>query len=120
MGPSPLMIDLEHENLIPIRDVPRQIPPRRSGRRVHVSAVYRWIGRGLRGAKLEAIKIGGTTYTSLEALQRFGERLGANPVDRPSADVATPRARQREIEQAARAVEKELRITPATPEASPP
>ena len=106
------MIDLEHENLIPIRSVPRRIPPRRNGRRVHISAVYRWVSRGVRGVRLEAIKIGGTAYTSLEALQRFGDRLNADTGGQAHPDVVTPRARQREIERAARAVEKELGLAP--------
>ena len=69
------MIDVTGENLIPIRDVPGLLPPRPTGRRVHLSVVYRWIGRGIRGVRLEAIRIGGTTYTSAEALQAFAQHL---------------------------------------------
>lgn len=93
------MIDIERESLVSIRDVPRQIPPRRSGRRVHISAVYRWLGRGVRGVKLEAIKIGGTTYTSLEALQRFAERL-SEPSTQPRSG-PTSSTRKRQIDRAA-------------------
>ena len=71
------MIDISQETLLPIREVPRHLPPRPNGKRVHISAVYRWTQRGIRGAVLEAIRIGGSTYTSTEALQRFAERLSA-------------------------------------------
>jgi hypothetical protein len=67
------MIDVQNEHLIAIRDLPAHLPRRPNGRKVHVSACYRWIRRGVRGAKLEAVRIGGTTYTSLEALQRFAD-----------------------------------------------
>lgn len=73
------MIDVFNEHLVPIRDVPRLLPPQRTGRPVHLSAVYRWIGRGLRGVRLEAVKVGGSTYTSAEALQRFADQLSARP-----------------------------------------
>lgn len=65
------MINISTEHLIPIRDVPRHLPPRPTGRRVHISAVYRWIQRGVHGNRLESIKIGGMVYTSFEALMRF-------------------------------------------------
>lgn len=69
------MIDLKAETLVALRDVPRLLPRRRNGRSAHLSAIYRWIGRGVSGTVLESIRIGGVTYTSLEALQRFAEQL---------------------------------------------
>ena len=64
------MIDISAETLIPLREAPRRLPPRPNGKRVHISACYRWISRGVRGVHLESIKVGGSTYTSLEALQQ--------------------------------------------------
>ena len=69
------MIDVASENLVPLRDVPRCLPLRPNGKRLHISAVYRWTLRGIRGVVLETVRIGGTTYTSREAIQRFSERL---------------------------------------------
>ena len=66
------MIDMNDENLIALRDVPRMLPKRPTGKRLHISAVYRWRKRGIHGKKLETVTVGGTTYTSIEALQRFG------------------------------------------------
>lgn len=78
------MIDIGNEQLVSLRDVPKLLPTRSSGKRVHISAVYRWVQRGVRGNRLEVIRVGGTTYTSREALQRFASspaqpRQGANP-----------------------------------------
>ncbi len=72
-----LVIDVIHENLIPLREAPKRIPPRPSGKRIHISACYRWASRGVGGVVLETVKIGGTRYTSDEALQRFADALGS-------------------------------------------
>jgi hypothetical protein len=69
------MIEVTTESLIPLHDVPRRLPPRCNGKRIHISAVYRWIQRGVRGVRLESVKIGGTGYTTAEALQRFADQL---------------------------------------------
>lgn len=102
------MVDLTNESLLPICEVPRRLPLRANGKRVHISAVYRWIRRGVRGVHLESIKIGGSTYTSIEALQRFGDQLANGPVEAAVTDVAPSRTRQREIERAAKALQEEL------------
>lgn len=102
------MIDLSTEHLIPIRNVPHRLPPRPTGRRVHISAVYRWIQRGVRGVQLETIRIGGTSYTSIEALQRFADRQSQPAATEPVTPTAVVRRRQREIEAAARQVEEIL------------
>lgn len=67
---------------------------------VHVSTVWRWALRGVRGHRLESFSLGGRRYTTREAFERFiartnGERLPASQ---------TPRQRQRDID----AVEHEL------------
>ena len=76
-----------------------------NGKQVHVTTVYRWINHGVRGFRLESIKVGGTTYTSVEAMQRFAEGLGP-----PATLSALPYslARQREIERAAHEVNEML------------
>ena len=67
---------------------------------MHISACYRWIQRGVRGAKLEAIRVGGSTYTSMEAIQRFADRLGAPGAPVAATRQATTRTRQKQIDQA--------------------
>lgn len=64
-------------------------------------------GGGVRGVRLEAVTIGGTTYTSREAIQRFSERLsGANAA--PQLVNPASRTRQRQLEQTHWSVSKEL------------
>ena len=65
-----MMIELSSETPITIAEVPLHIP-RRHGRMVHYSTVYRWMTKGVRGRKLESLLIGGVRYTTLEALARF-------------------------------------------------
>lgn len=103
------MIDIANEQLIPIREVPRRLPPRPTGRPVHISAVYRWVQRGIRGTCLEAIRIGGNTYTSIEALQRFGNRLNeaSNGTQQATSPIRTV-TRQKQIDQATRQLEQIL------------
>ena len=97
------MIDLSAEKLIRVQDVPRLLPPRHTGKRVHISAVYRWIQRGVQGVRLESIRIGGTTYTSKEALQRFADRRSPEN-DGPVGVPTTTATRRKQIERAEREV----------------
>ena len=99
------MIDIATEQLMPIREVPRFLPPRLSGRRVHVSAVYRWMNRGVRGVRLEGVKVGGTMYTSVEALQRFGECLSGR-----RTEAGEKASRRKAVDAADSFIERELGI----------
>ncbi len=101
------MIDLACEQLVPVRDIPSHLPRRPSGKRVHISACYRWLSRGVRGVKLEAIRIGGTTYTSVEALQRFAELLSSS-TPRPLAEPAPSQSREKAIDRATRELKEKL------------
>lgn len=92
------MIDVANEVVEPLARAAkwRRLPRRRRGKRPHVSTLYRWATGGVSGVKLETIRVGGTLCTSLEALQRFFERLSGNePVQ-----VRTSPGRKREIEKA--------------------
>lgn len=80
-------IDIENERLVPLREVPRILPGR-----VHISSVYRWIGR--RDRRLESVRIGGKRYTSREALSRWVRACSGEPVNvEASAEVARRHAR---------------------------
>ena len=102
------MIDISNENLIPLREVPRCLPLRPTGRRIHISAVYRWMARGFRGVRLESVKIGGTTYTSKEAMQRFADQLSTMGHSPSVTPIATTLSRQKKIDQATRQVKSIL------------
>ena len=69
------MIDMATEKLISLKDACGLLPRRRRGVRPHFSTLWRWATEGLKGVKLEVIKVGSTLCTSREALQRFFQRL---------------------------------------------
>jgi Protein of unknown function (DUF1580) len=70
------MIDIKHETLITLSEAAKFVPRRRRGRKVSISTIYRWASpAGHRGVRLEALRVGGSLCTSVEALQRFFNRL---------------------------------------------
>jgi hypothetical protein len=75
-------IDLTKERAIPLSDVPRYVPKRR-GKKVHYSTVYRWTTKGARGRNLDTFLSGGLRYTTIEAVRRF---LIAKPAVSSAAD----------------------------------
>src|SRR5207253_5918892 len=77
------MLDLTHEQPIPLAIAAALVPPARNGKRTHFQTLYRWVIHGATGPsgtriRLEAIRLGGRWMTSREALQRFAERLTPN------------------------------------------
>lgn len=86
------MISITQETLIALRDAPRHLPVRPNGKRLHISACYRWISRGIKGIVLESVKLGGATYTSVEALQRFAEKLSRGDHAGPTEVTALSRS----------------------------
>lgn len=94
-----MSIELSSEELRSLSAAANTLP-----RRPHVSTLWRWAQRGIRGIRLETILIGGRRYTSDEALDRFFTAATA------AASGATPPTRT--SRQQARAVadaERELR-----------
>ena len=77
-----MTIELSTETPITIAEVPLHIP-KRHGRKVHYSTVYRWMTKGVRGRKLESLLIGGVRYTTLEALNRFLKLTPQKPAALP-------------------------------------
>lgn len=72
-----MAIDVFSEHVLTFPEAARILPRRRAGKKAHVSTLYRWATRGVRGCVLETIQVGGTSCTSREALQRFFDRLQA-------------------------------------------
>jgi hypothetical protein len=55
---------------------------------VHPSTAWRWAKAGCKApdgtlVKLETIKIGSSSFTSVEAIERFVARLSAQPLPQP-------------------------------------
>ena len=71
------MIDINKEHVLTLRELAPRVPPIRKGKACHVHTVYRWTKTGRCGVVLESVVIGGRRCTSLEAYQRFSERLTA-------------------------------------------
>ncbi len=69
------MIDPNTESLLSLTEAAKSLPPRRAGKRAHVSCLYRWTTTGCKGVVLESLQCGGTRCTSREALARFFEAL---------------------------------------------
>jgi hypothetical protein len=65
------MIDPAKEHLLSLSKAARKLPRLRNDRPVSPSTLWRWATGGLRGVRLETIKVGGSTCTSAEALARF-------------------------------------------------
>lgn len=84
------MIDVSSETLRTLPEAAKRLPRRRAGRPTNTATLYRWIAKGVRGVRLEAIRLGGGLVTSDEALQRFAERLTA-----PGAAAVSPTARRK-------------------------
>ncbi|MEM9351607.1 MAG: DUF1580 domain-containing protein [Planctomycetota bacterium] len=72
-------MNLEKEHLMPVVDA----IARATGKRPHTATIYRWRTRGVRGARLETVVIGGRRVTSVDAVRRFVRETTA------SADVAS-------------------------------
>jgi hypothetical protein len=74
---------------------------------VHISTFYRHAFKGTDGVHLEIVKLGGRTYTSLEAVQRFADRLTQAKTGVPAdASIRTPAARIRADVKAERELEQ--------------
>ncbi len=58
------------QELIAIADVPDHLP-RRKGRKIHRSAVYRWATGGLDGIKLRTVLVGSQLFTHPDWLAGF-------------------------------------------------
>ena len=89
------MIDIFEEQVVTLSEAARSLPRRARGKNPHVSTVYRWVNRGVRGVHLESVQVGGILYTSFEAIRRFLVRL--NPDDEPQ-DRSPDRKRKQSIE----------------------
>lgn len=103
------MFDPSEEPPIPLGQVPKMVswlPCRRQGKRLHISTVFRWALRGVRGVRLETIRIGGTLCTSEEALVRFFQHLSGDGPAPPATPARTSRARRREIARAQRDLQR--------------
>ena len=72
------MIDPLTETALTFSQAAKTLPRLRRDRPVHSSTLWRWAKYGIRGHRLEFVKVGGTACTSAQALQRFFAKLSDN------------------------------------------
>ena len=77
-----MTIDIKEETLIHFPDARSEF---HNGRRHSMASLHRWRLHGVRGIKLETIRIGGLRYTSREAIVRFIDAQNAVPESREAA-----------------------------------
>ena len=92
------MIDPATETLIRFQETGRHIPGNPS-----VCALHRWRLHGVRGAKLETLLVGGTRFTSTEAISRF---IAAQNRDESPAPAITAKQRRTQAESANRVLQE--------------
>ncbi len=70
-------INVNVEHVVTLSQLAKGLPERRKARPVHPSTIQRWRHPGVKGVRLECVRVGGVWHTSLEAFQRFCDRLTA-------------------------------------------
>lgn len=93
---TPVLIDLSREKTIDFREVPKFVEKLR-GHRPHISAVYRWAELNRDGVALEYLQTPKGRITSVEAIQRYFERLTRR--NQPFASLTQARPTQAVISQ---------------------
>jgi hypothetical protein len=74
-------IDLDTETPLPLQQAAKHRLLRaksRDGKAINFSTVWRWATGGIRGVRLETVRIGSTLCTTDAAIKRFIDRL-SNP-----------------------------------------
>ena len=79
-----MAINVFNEKVVSLHEAIKLLPNTPARKKLHISTVFRWIQKGLRSkdaaiVRLEIVKIGGKTFTSQEAMQRFFDRLSGDP-----------------------------------------
>ena len=81
-----MSIDVDSETIIPLCEARTAFP---GGKRLAMQTLHRWRLHGVRGVRLETCLVGGSRYTSREAISRFIRAQNAtdSPVPVNSKDV---------------------------------
>src|SRR5208282_2487216 len=93
-------IDFHAEELLPFTEACNHVPRRRRGTKLHVSTLYRWWKKGIRGVRLEVAVCGSSPATTKEELRRFFDAVAAAKapsVGRPAPPAKTPRSARKDL-----------------------
>ena len=94
------MIDVSCEKLIRLEDVRDYIPSGRRGKKLSKAVMYRWALKGVTGILLETVKVGGSRFTTVEAIERFISAQNGGPSLPENTLPASPTQRKRAAERA--------------------
>lgn len=76
---------------IPLKDLPAHLPKKR-GKKIAVSTIYRWTRAGVAGVRLETSWVGGMRVVDLSAVDEFFEAVArSRQPDRPTSSPTRPR-----------------------------
>lgn len=95
-----MAIDCDSETILSFNEARTAFP---GGKRLSLATLHRWRLHGVRGIRLETALIGGSRYTSAEAISRF---IAAQNRDETPAPQFTPSQRQRMSEAARKELAK--------------
>src|SRR5689334_14840627 len=73
------------ENAIPLARACRLLPRNASDKPIHPATMFRWAAYGVGGVRLKVWKIGGRTFTTVEAIRAFIAARSGH--DAPKRDV---------------------------------
>ena len=62
-------------DLLSFGSVAENLPRSANGKKIHISTIHRWHNKGVKGIRLEAVRIGGRRYTTLENVEKFCKQL---------------------------------------------
>ena len=84
--------------LVRLKELPKLplIGPRRKGGRMDVRTGFRWATAGVSGVVLETVMQGGQRYTSVPAILRFFDAIGAARASRQAGKTAPRRTEQQQ------------------------
>lgn len=93
-----------HENLLRIQEAADKL-------HVNFSTVFRWLLKGCQAKdgsriRLRGVRLGGSWFTSMEALEEFGAALTPDLSGDPQPMPATAGQRERRAEKASKALEE--------------
>ncbi|MCA9234165.1 MAG: DUF1580 domain-containing protein [Planctomycetales bacterium] len=81
---------MKHDRIVGAGDISLKevanLLPRRRGKKVHYSTIYRWTMKGARGRVLESHMVGGVRYTTHAALRRFLDGDSKHKQEQPLAE----------------------------------
>lgn len=105
-------IDITTETLLSLTEATKALPTV-NGKRHAIPTLWRWCRRGVRGVRLEYVRMGRNIATSQAALNRFFNALAAAdvPPTSPTSPSKGPRAatspqRRRQLEEADRILDR--------------